>query len=372
MIKQIMPPATIGIVGGGQLGQMMAQAAKPMGYKIIILDPQVDAPAANMADQHIVASYDDRSALRNLAELVDVVTYEFENVDRQALAETIPAEKLPQGTQLLEITANRLREKQFVASLGLPVVPFAPINNLAAIDESCHAVTLPAILKTTEGGYDGHGQWDIADQEALANLVAHWDLPVNMPLILEKRLQFDRELSVMVTRDALGSVRTWPVTVNEHQHHILRVSAAPATLSDKIAQSIDKIAHTLADALNLVGVLGIEMFVAGDQVYVNELAPRPHNSGHLTIEATNISQFEGHIRSVTGMPIPVIQQYAPAMMLNLLGDDLTRARQDFINHPEWHFHDYGKTQIKPNRKMGHITVTGLVEMKALREWGNQA
>ena len=371
MTKPILPPATLGIVGGGQLGQMMALAAKPMGYRVVVLDPQINAPAAQIADQQLVANYDDESALRNLADIADVITYEFENVSQEALANAVPAKQLPQGTQLLHITANRLREKTFIADLGLPVAPFAAVDNVVALDASCHKVSLPAILKTVEGGYDGHGQWDIPNQEALANLLAHWDVPVNTPMILEKQITFDRELSVMVARDISGEIRTWPVTVNEHQNHILHVSAAPASLSDKIADEIAHIAKTLANALNLVGVLGIEMFVAGDQVYVNELAPRPHNSGHFTIEATNVSQFEGHVRSVLGLPIPEIKQWAPAMMLNLLGDDINRARRELVDHPEWHIHDYGKDEVKPGRKMGHITVTGLREMKALRAWGHQ-
>ncbi len=186
MTKQILPPATIGIVGGGQLGQMLALAAKPMGYRVIVLDPQVDAPAALVADQQIVANYDDVSALRNLANQADVVTYEFENVNQTALQATVPAEKLPQGVALLNITANRLREKQFVAALGLPVAPFAAVDNLVELDARCHEVSLPAILKTATGGYDGHGQWDIPNTDALANLLAHWQQPTDITLVLEK------------------------------------------------------------------------------------------------------------------------------------------------------------------------------------------
>lgn len=371
MIKPILPPATIGIIGGGQLGQMMALAAKPMGYRVIVLDPNEQAPAAQVADDHIIADYDNQMAMNQLATLADVVTYEFENVDRQALMQIESLTEVPQSTRLLELTSDRIKEKQFIQDLGLPVAPFEQIDNVMALNRGCETIGLPAILKTITGGYDGHGQWDISNQADLDHLILNWLATLEQPLILEKKLSFERELSIMVTRDGQNNIHTWPIAENVHENHVLKWSSAPANVSDSLETKIKNIAHTLAEALNLRGMLGIELFVQGDEVYVNELAPRPHNSGHYTIEGTNVSQFEGHIRSVTGLSIAPIEVIEPALMLNLLGDEMTRARHDLPVQVDWHFHDYGKQDIKAGRKMGHITVLGTPAIAALRDWGNQ-
>lgn len=369
MTKPILPPATIGIIGGGQLGQMMALAAKPMGYRVIVLDPTPNAPAGQVADEQVIASYNDAAALTDLARRVDVLTYEFENVDLATLETLGTLTPLPQGTELLATTKNRLSEKRFLQSLNLPVTEFAEVKNVADLDAAVQQVKLPAILKTVEGGYDGHGQWDIPDREALAELVAHWDNDIEETLILEHRIDFDYEVSVMVTTDGTDITRVWPMTVNEHHKHILRSSLADGQQSTHLQATVTDIAQKIAQAFNLKGVLGIEMFVKGDAIYINELAPRPHNSGHYSIEGTNVSQFEGHIRSITGLPIPEITLAAPSMMLNLLGETLIKAREALVDHPEWHFHDYGKADIKPLRKMGHITVTGTEAINALKAWG---
>lgn len=371
MTKPILPPATIGIIGGGQLGQMMALAAKPMGYRVIVLDPNEQAPAVQVADEHIIADYDDQLAMHQLATLADVVTYEFENVDRQALMQIETLTEVPQGTRLLELTSDRLKEKQFIQALGLPVAPFEAIDNVMALSRACESLGLPAILKTTTGGYDGHGQWDIRHRADLDDLILNWSTTMEQPLILEKKLSFEHELSIMVTRDGQDNIHTWPIAENVHENHVLKWSSAPAVVSATLETKIKTIAQTLAEALNLRGMLGIELFVRGDDVYVNELAPRPHNSGHYTMEGTNVSQFEGHIRSVTGLSIAPIQMIEPALMLNLLGDEMTRARQDLPQQVDWHFHDYGKEEIKAGRKMGHITVLGASAIAALRDWGNQ-
>lgn len=371
MIKPILPPATIGIIGGGQLGRMMTMAAKQMGYQVVILDPQPNSPAGQVADGQIIANYDDLAALRALAARADLLTYEFENVDQSALkvvAETTP---LPQGTRLLELTADRLLEKNFMAELGLPVTAFTAIDHIGELDAAVQEVGLPAILKTRHGGYDGHGQWEIADESALAELIAHWQ-DQRMPLILEKRLSFDREVSMMVTRDGQDQVRTWPLAENEHDHHILQTSWVRTAGQEGLTKKAAAIAKRLAQALDLRGMLGIEFFVLGDDLYINELAPRPHNSGHYSIEAANVSQFEGHIRSITGLPIPPINLTVDSvLMLNLLGDQITAARTALPEQPAWHFHDYGKALIKPQRKMGHITVTGDQASAQLRQWGQE-
>lgn len=364
MTNLILPPATIGIIGGGQLGQMMALAAKAMGYKVGVLDPTKDAPAGQVADFQIVAAYDDQDAIDTLAARSDVLTYEFENVDVNALAKH--ADLVPQGTKLLEITSNRLTEKTFIRDVAkVPVAQFMAIRSAKEFADAIGRITLPAILKTVSGGYDGHGQWSVDSEADVAALLA--DFPAGT-LILEQRVPFKKELSIMVTRDANGQVVFWPIAENVHVNHILKTSYAPAVLSAADTAKIQQIAASIANSLALRGVLGIELFVSDDHVWVNELAPRPHNSGHYTIEATNISQFEGHIRSITGLSLPEITAQAPALMLNLLGDEMQQAREDFVNHPEWHFHDYGKAAIKRDRKMGHLTVIGEENIQKLDEW----
>ena len=351
MTGVILPPATIGIIGGGQLGQMMALSAKEMGYRVGILDPTKGSPAGQVSDFQIVADYDDVEALNELSRRSEVLTYEFENVDRDALNEQSDAE-LPQGTELLRITSDRITEKKFIRDdAKVPVTNFIEVNS----PEDLRKVTLPAILKTVSGGYDGHGQWSINTVQDIVNLEK--DFP-DMQLILEQVVNFKQELSIMVSRSQDGQIVTWPIVENVHENHILKTTTAPADISLTLKNKIEAIAENIAESLKLRGVLGIELFVADEEVWVNELAPRPHNSGHYSIEATNVSQFEGHVRSIVGLPIPKIELQNPATMLNLLGDELTQAREDLIHHPEWHFHDYGKLAVKLNRKMGHITVLG--------------
>ncbi|MDF7626816.1 5-(carboxyamino)imidazole ribonucleotide synthase [Lactobacillaceae bacterium L1_55_11] len=363
----IEPGSTIGIIGGGQLGQMMALSAKAMGYRILVLDPTPDCPTGQVADEQIVADYDDQEALQDLATRSDVLTYEFENVSQSALAQLHDA-YLPQGIDLLTITSNRIKEKTFIRDQAqVPVAKFATVENPMDLSKAVSTVGFPAILKTVSGGYDGHGQFDINGEEDFVQIME--DFPSG-ELILEEKIDFTQEVSIMVTRSSTGELTTWPVAENVHRHHILRTSTVPADITAKLDQKIHGIAKKIAETLNLRGVLGIELFVnrATQQVWVNELAPRPHNSGHYTIEACNVSQFEGHIRSIVGLPLPKIELIGPALMTNLLGDELTLARADFQKEPDWHFHDYGKAQIKPGRKMGHITVVGQENQQKLGEY----
>jgi len=351
--QPLLPPATIGIVGGGQLGQMMALSAKAMGYHVGVLDPTPQAPAGQVADFQIVAAYEDTAALMELAKRSDVLTYEFENVDEAALTAAQRYTQIPQGTELLHITGDRLNEKQFLHDHGIPVTPFAPVSDQQSLNYALNRVGVPAILKTVTGGYDGHGQVDVNEMKPSKAVLALLDFPC----ILEARQEFRTEVSMMVTRSAAGVVTTFPLVENRHQHHILHTTIAPANVQQSVHEEARKMAVSIANALQLRGVLGIEFFVLPDDtLLVNELAPRPHNSGHYTIEACNISQFEAHIRSICGLPIPAVTQTSPAVMRNLLGADLTLARQHLIDHPEWHFHDYGKAAVKPQRKMGHVTV----------------
>lgn len=352
----ILPPSTIVIIGGGQLGQMMALSAKAMGYKVGVLDPTDHAPAGQVADFQIVAEYDDLKALTQLATQSDVLTYEFENVDQTALKQVENLTRIPQGIELLTITSHRLREKTFCRQHGLPVTPFASVKSMADLQAAIQKIGQPGLLKTVEGGYDGHGQFDINEQ-------TDWQLIEDeieqTEWIYELKQDFVRELSVMVTRDGQNQVITFPVSENRHQHHILHTSIIPAQTTDTVKSKAQHIAIQTAEALNLRGVLGIELFeLASGELMINELAPRPHNSGHYSIEACNISQFDAHIRSICGLAIPPIRQFEPAVMVNLLGDNLLAARSDWPTHPEWHLHDYGKAEVRDRRKMGHITVTG--------------
>lgn len=351
----ILPPATIGIIGGGQLGQMMALVAKSMGYRVGVLDPVENAPAAQVADFQIVGNYDDPISLMQLSQASEVLTYEFENVDQASLTKLESHVLIPQGTELLTITSNRLREKHFCRDHDLPVTPFAGIQTLSDLRVAIERIGMPGILKTVEGGYDGHGQIDVNQETVLADLAA--TIPTST-WIYERRQPFVRELSIMVTRDGSNQVVTFPVSINDHRNHILKTSLVTGA-DDETAKNAAAIATRVATALNLKGVLGIEFFeLANGELLINELAPRPHNSGHYSIEACNVSQFEAHIRSICGLKIPTIQLTAPAVMVNLLGPDLAKARTMLPDHPEWHFHDYGKGECRPNRKMGHITVLG--------------
>lgn len=367
MNQIILPPATIGIIGGGQLGQMLSQISKSMGYKVVILDPTKDCPASQVSDKQIIAQYDDKKALIELANTCDVLTYEFENINLKALEEVKLITKLPQGTDLLRLTRNRLVEKNNLQKLNIPTVDYVQINNQTQLQNNFDITKcLPGILKTVTGGYDGHGQIDVNTIEDIKNAAKFYEYE---PAILEKKINFEKEISVMVTTDGNEDIKVWPIVENIHQNHILQTTIVPAEVSNNISKKVQKIANKLAKSFNLKGVLGVEMFVTSTgEVLVNELAPRPHNSGHYSIEAMNVSQFEGHIRSIMGLPIDDLVLIKPALMHNLLGSDIEYARLALKNHSEWHFHDYGKKDIKPGRKMGHYTVLGLKDIQANANW----
>jgi len=336
-----------------------------MGYRVGILEPTPDSPAGQVADFQIEAAYDDATALMQLARRTDVLTYEFENVDLATLEAAGALATLPQGTELLAITRDRLREKSFLRDHQIPVTPFVSVAMVADLPVALEQIGYPAILKTITGGYDGHGQQDINSPQDLAAAEA---LVAQAPCILEQRQPFKRELSLMVTRDAAGAVQTFPVVENRHRQHILHVTLAPAPdLNAQLQTQMIQLATTIANAVQLRGVLGIECFETPAGIIVNELAPRPHNSGHYSIEVCNISQFEAHIRSIVGLPIPPIQLQQPAVMRNLLGDELQAAQRAWPRHPEWHLHDYGKGQARTGRKMGHLTMIGEAAVTTARK-----
>lgn len=345
---------TIGIIGGGQLGQMLTFAAKQAGMRVVILDPNPDCSAAQAADSSIVAEYSDKKAIEELARRSDVLTYEFENVDLEALEDVSDKVLIPQGTELLRITKDRLREKTFLKEHGLQVAPFAAVSCREDLVSAIEEIGYPSVLKTCEGGYDGKSQLVFHTREDLKNAD---ELLEQGRCILEGWVEFSMECSVMVARNMDGAISVFPVSENIHRNQILHESIVPARMSGELQSNAKKMAEKIADSLNLCGILGVEMFVGSDgRLYVNELAPRPHNSGHYSIEACNFSQFEVHNRAICNWPMPKIDLLSPVVMVNILGQHVDGCRKLVLKKPQWHFHDYGKGEIRIDRKMGHVTI----------------
>lgn len=345
---------TIGIIGGGQLGQMLTFAAKQAGMRVVILDPDPDCSAAQAADSSIVAEYSDKKAIEELARRSDVLTYEFENVDLEALEDVSDKVLIPQGTELLRITKDRLREKTFLKEHGLQVAPFAAVSCKEDLVSAIEEIGYPSVLKTCEGGYDGKSQLVLHTREDLKNAD---ELLEQGRCILEGWVEFSMECSVMVARNMDGAISVFPVSENIHRNQILHESIVPARMSEELQSNAKKMAEKIADSLNLCGILGVEMFVGTDgRLYVNELAPRPHNSGHYSIEACNFSQFAVHNRAICNWPMPKIDLLSPVVMVNILGQHVDGCRKLVLKKPQWHFHDYGKGEIRIDRKMGHVTI----------------
>lgn len=345
---------TIGIIGGGQLGQMLTFAAKQAGMRVVILDPNPDCSAAQAADSSIVAEYSDKKAIEELARRSDVLTYEFENVDLEALEDVSDKVLIPQGTELLRITKDRLREKTFLKEHGLQVAPFAAVSCREDLVSAIEEIGYPSVLKTCEGGYDGKSQLVFHTREDLKNAD---ELLEQGRCILEGWVEFSMECSVMVARNMDGAISVFPVSENIHRNQILHESIVPARMSGELQSNAKKMAEKIADSLNLCGILGVEMFVGSDgRLYVNELAPRPHNSGHYSIEACNFSQFAVHNRAICNWPMPEIDLLSPVVMVNILGQHVDGCRKLVLKKPQWHFHDYGKGEIRIDRKMGHVTI----------------
>ncbi|HFR3277823.1 TPA: 5-(carboxyamino)imidazole ribonucleotide synthase [Streptococcus suis] len=341
---------TIGIIGGGQLGQMMAISAIYMGHKVITLDPAADCPASKVSEV-IVAPYHDVAALKQLAERCDVLTYEFENVDADGLDAVIKDGQLPQGTDLLRISQNCIFEKDFLAKkAGVQVAPYKVVTS--SLDLEGLDLSKNYVLKTATGGYDGHGQKVIREA---ADLEAASQLANSTECVLEEFVNFDLEISVLVSGNG-SDYTVFPVQENIHRNNILYKTIVPARISDELAEKAKTIALQIADKLHLAGTLCVEMFVAGQEILVNEIAPRPHNSGHYSIEACNFSQFDTHIRGILGQPLPPIRLLSPAVMINVLGQDMEAVQTFLQENPTAHAHFYGKLEAKHNRKMGHVTV----------------
>jgi len=348
-----MSMTTIGIIGGGQLGRMLAMAAARLNFRTIILEPQADCPAAQVANRQIVAAYDDPSALEELATVCDVVTYEFENVPvsaAEALAQTVPVYPPPKA---LEAAQDRLVEKRFINDCGIPTAKFHAIDSQADLEAALADFGGQGVLKTRRLGYDGKGQKvfrsaaDSADG-AFAELGS-------VPLILESFVAFEREISVIAARATDGSVACYDPAENVHRNGILHTSTVPASITDATAAAAREAAEKILTTLGYVGVIGIEFFALADgSLIANEMAPRVHNSGHWTEAACVISQFEQHIRAVSGLPLGNADRHSDCVMQNLIGDDILDL-PDWLKRRDTLVHLYGKTESRPGRKMGHVT-----------------
>jgi 5-(carboxyamino)imidazole ribonucleotide synthase len=347
------PQSTIGILGGGQLGRMLALAAARLGFKCHVLAPSPDSPAFDVVHRVTCADYNDTEALDRFAADVDVVTYEFENVPAETatfLSARVPV--LP-DPKILATTQDRLEEKTFVSGLGIGTAAFAPIGGPAELAAALERIGRPAVLKTRRYGYDGKGQVAIRNGTDPA---AAWREVGGQPCILEAFVPFEREVSVVAARCADGGVECFDVTENEHRDHILKVSRVPAMLSATAAGEARRIAETIAHKFGYVGVLAVEMFVlrGGGEILVNEIAPRVHNSGHWTLDGASVSQFEQHIRAVAGWPLGKAVRHGRVEMTNLIGDEVADYR-GWLAVPGASVHLYGKAAVRPGRKMGHVT-----------------
>ena len=361
----ILPPATLGLIGGGQLGRMFTIAARNMGYRVMVLDPDPLSPAAEFANEHLNAPYTDAASLDKLAATCAAVTTEFENAPAAVLTALAARTTVRPAGSAVAIAQDRHAEKSFFKANGFPVGPFAIINSADDIDAALKNIKLPAVLKTARFGYDGKGQARINTREELAATLAAWQFA---PAILEEFIKLKLEISVVLARSASGEVAVFPVAENQHVNGILDLTIAPARISDELAAKACALATKLAVALDYVGVLAVEFFITTDDtLLINEMAPRPHNSGHVTIDACRCSQFEQQVRALCGLPLADACQHTPAVMFNLLGDVWPnvnnaadpRTAPDWslvLKHPGAHLHLYGKREARAGRKMGHVTI----------------
>ncbi|MGE1108270.1 5-(carboxyamino)imidazole ribonucleotide synthase [Bacillus wiedmannii] len=375
MTRIILPGKTIGIIGGGQLGRMMALAAKEMGYKIAVLDPTKNSPCAQVADIEIVAPYDDLKAIQHLAEISDVVTYEFENIDYRCLKWLEKHAYLPQGSQLLSKTQNRFTEKNAIEKAGLPVATYRLVQNQDQLTEAITELSYPSVLKTTTGGYDGKGQVVLRSE---ADVDKARELANAAECILEKWVPFEKEVSVIVIRSVSGETKVFPVAENIHVNNILHESIVPARITEELSQKAIAYAKVLADELELVGTLAVEMFATADgEIYINELAPRPHNSGHYTQDACETSQFGQHIRAICNLPLGETNLLKPVVMVNILGEHIEGVLRQVNRLTGCYLHLYGKEEAKAQRKMGHVNIlndnieVALEKAKSLHIWDHQ-
>lgn len=350
---------TIGILGGGQLGRMLTLEAKRMGYRVVTLEPFPNSPTGQIADEQLVAAYDDLRAIGELGARSDIVTYEFENIPLESvLALEADRRLVDPNAAVLRITQERILEKTFVRECGIPTADFAPVRDRNEFEAALAQIGFPAVLKTTMGGYDGKGQWVVRDRAAAESALEE---ARGHALIWEQLIAFDRELSIIATRDEGGDVVAFPVSENVHDHGVLAMTIVPGRVPAAIAERAHAYANTIATRLGIVGTFCVEFFQAGDTLLVNEIAPRVHNSGHYSLDATQISQYELHVRAICGLPLVKPVLFAPAVMVNILGTgegNQLEGVREILRDPNLKLHMYGKANASLRRKMAHFTVLG--------------
>jgi 5-(carboxyamino)imidazole ribonucleotide synthase len=388
--RVFLPGSTVGVMGGGQLGRMFAIAARRLGYRVHTFSPDEDTPTGQLADLEVAARYEDEAAVRKFAHGVDVLTFEFENIPSETIEWCAKECVVRPSGNVLHICQHRLREKTFLNNAGLPVPAFAPVGSESQLKAAVAAIGTPCVLKTASFGYDGKGQQKIDDDTNLSEVWAAFSqgtAPVGDPrhpeptAVLEAWVPFEKEISVLVARGVDGVVASYPVCENRHAHHILDLTIVPAAIDESIAEGARALAREAAVKLDLIGLLAVEMFLlpeyadeseAGPRILINELAPRPHNSGHFSFDASVTSQFEQQLRAVCGLPLGSTDSLSPSAMANLLGDLWERGEPDWaaaLSHPDVKLHLYGKLSPRRGRKMGHLvafgTSTGEASARAL-------
>ncbi len=366
----ITAPAMLGMLGGGQLGRFFVIAAHELGYQVTVLDPDKNSPAGKIADVHICADFDDAAALKKMAETCAAVTTEFENVPAKSLEMLALTTTVRPSADCVAIAQHRVLEKNFIKDAGLPVAPFAVINSAKDLPDDASSL-YPAILKVARFGYDGKGQARVKNQAEAQKAFAEFN---NETCVLEQMMALDSELSVVLARDTQGNIAAFPTAENSHLNGILDISIVPARCSEVLKANAQQLAKKLAEKLDYVGVLGVEFFVVGKQLLVNEIAPRPHNSGHYTLDACVTNQFEQQVRVMTGLPLGDTSLHSNAVMVNILGDSWFAASKLAPLEPAWilayshanlKLHLYGKHEPRKARKMGHFTVIGKNKQAAL-------
>lgn len=363
--RAILPGSIIGVLGGGQLGRMFAMSARRLGYRVHTLAPEHDTPTGQIADVEVEASYDDIDRIRDFARAVDVVTFEFENVPAAAAAAAAEHAIVRPSGRALEIAQHRIHEKSFLEAHGLPVVPFAAVTSQDDLLAGVRRIGSPAVLKTATLGYDGKGQVPIRGD---VDPLEAWTTLRRQPAVLEAFIDLECEISVIGARGVDGAVVQFGAIRNVHRHHILDVSTAPADVPPALERHAAEVMQAVLEALEYVGVLCVEFFISRDgRLLINELAPRPHNSGHLTFDACRTSQFEEQVRAICGLPLGSTELLQPAAMANLLGDLWEDGEPDWgaaLAYPDVKLHLYGKGAARPGRKIGHLTALAATPSEA--------
>jgi 5-(carboxyamino)imidazole ribonucleotide synthase len=356
MMNPLPPPAVIGIIGGGQLGMMIIREAQRMGYQSIVWDPDPECPASRLADWTITAAFTDTSAAERLGEQADVITYEFENVDAGMVERLERTSPVYPGSAILRTSRHRRTEKEELGKRGFPVAEYVPAGNASEVYLAIEKLGLPVVVKTATAGYDGKGQSVLRSEGDKHEFLR--TQPSTGEYVVERLLPLQCEISVLVARGHDGTITTFPIPENEHRENILHSSLLPARVNPEITEEAHRIARAIIESFNIYGLLCVEMFVTtAGKVLVNELAPRPHNSGHYTLDACSMSQFEAAIRAICGLPIPEPHLLSPCAMVNLLGKHLAVLNmQRLLSLDGVKLHIYGKKRIEPKRKMGHLTI----------------